>query len=117
MGFSFAPYWKSNARGCIAGMTALHTKNHICRAALEVTCYQVSDLMDAICKDSDISLEILKVDGGGSANKLMMQFQSDMVGMDVVRPAIMETTALGAAFAGMLLLPFCNEILIFVSCL
>lgn len=95
----FAPYWRSDARGCIVGMTSMHTKNHVCRAALEATCYQIRDLMDAIYKDSKISLEILKVDGGGSVNKLMMQFQADMVNVDVVRPAVMETTALGAAFA------------------
>ena len=95
----FAPYWRSDARGCIVGMTALHTKHHICRAALEATCYQVNDLMNAIHKDSHIKLESIKVDGGGSINKLMMQFQADMVGVDVVRPVVMETTALGAAFA------------------
>lgn len=95
----FAPYWKSDARGCIVGMAASHNKNHICRAALEASAYQTKELFDAIYQDSQVKLSSLKVDGGATANKLLMQFQADMIDSPVIAPKCMETTAMGAAFA------------------
>lgn len=95
----FAPYWRSDARACIVGMTTTHHKGHICRAALEAAAYQTREVFDAIYADSNVNLKELKVDGGASANKLLMQFQADIVDVDVVRPVVMETTAMGAAFA------------------
>ena len=95
----FAPYWRSDARACIVGMTASHNKNHFCRAALEAAAYQTKDVFDAIDKDSHVSLTELRVDGGGTANRLLMQFQADMINVPVVKPVVKETTALGAAFA------------------
>jgi len=95
----FAPYWRSDARGVIVGMTASHTKNHFCRAALEAIAYQAKELFDAMFKDSKIPLSSLKVDGGGTANSLLMQFQADMLNAPVVLPECPETTAMGAAFA------------------
>lgn len=95
----FAPYWRSDARACIVGMTASHNKNHFCRAALESTAYQTKDVFDAIDKDSHVSLKELRVDGGGTANSLLMQFQADIIHVPVVKPVVKETTALGAAFA------------------
>eukprot|EP00934_Nitzschia_sp_Nitz4_P008309 Nitzschia sp. Nitz4//scaffold22_size323478//90513//92450//NITZ4_000515-RA/size323478-augustus-gene-0.229-mRNA-1//-1//CDS//3329542959//8299//frame0 len=94
----FAPHWRSDARACIVGMTASHDKGHICRAALEAACYQAREVFDAIAADSSVSLKTLKVDGGGSHNKLMMQFQADMIDVPVVKPKVMETTSMGAAF-------------------
>ncbi len=95
----FAPYWKSDARACVLGMTASHNKNHFCRAALESTAYQTKDVFDAIDADSKVSLKELRVDGGGTANRLLMQFQADMINVPVIKPVVKETTALGAAFA------------------
>lgn len=95
----FAPYWRSDARACIVGMTASHNKYHFCRAALESTAYQTKDVFDAIDKDSHVSLKELRVDGGGTANALLMQFQADIINVPVVKPVVKETTALGAAFA------------------
>jgi len=94
----FAPYWRSDARACIMGMTATHTKNHICRAALEATAYQTKDVFNAIEADSNIKLKELRVDGGGTANNLLMQFQADVIAVPVVKPRVKETTSLGAAF-------------------
>mmetsp|Transcript_28502 Transcript_28502/g.32670 ORF Transcript_28502/g.32670 Transcript_28502/m.32670 type:complete len:586 (+) Transcript_28502:184-1941(+) len=95
----FAPYWRSDARACVLGMTASHNKNHFCRAALESTAYQTKDVFDAINIDSqEVSLKELRVDGGGTVNSLLMQFQSDMINVPVVKPVIKETTALGAAY-------------------
>lgn len=94
----FAPHWRSDARACIVGMTASHDKGHICRAALEAACYQCKEVFDAIFADSQVALKTLKVDGGGTNNKLMLQFQADMINVPVVKPKIMETTSLGAAF-------------------
>jgi glycerol kinase len=93
-----APYWDMNARGIIVGLTRGANKNHIIRAALEAIAYQTKDVIDAMYRDSGIKLEKLKVDGGAVANNFLMQFQSDILGVDVVRPAIIETTAMGAAF-------------------
>ena len=95
----FAPYWRSDARACIVGMTATHRKGHICRAALEATAYQTREVFDAMYSDSKVVLKQLKVDGGGTHNKLLMQFQSDIIDVPVVQPKVMETTAMGAAFA------------------
>jgi glycerol kinase len=94
-----APHWMNDARGCIVGITALHHKGHICRAALEATAYQTKDVFDAIIKDSNIQLSSLNVDGGGTYNKLLMQFQADILNVKVIRPKIMETTSIGVAFA------------------
>jgi glycerol kinase len=95
----FAPYWKSNARGVIVGLTRYINKNHICRAALEATAYQTREVLDAMEKDSGVELKALKVDGGMVYNELLMQFQADILGVPVVRPVVAETTALGAAYA------------------
>jgi len=95
----FAPYWRSDARACIVGMTASHNKNHFCRAALEAAAYQTKDVFDAIDRDSHVHLKELRVDGGGTENSLLMQFQADMINVPVVKPVVKETTALGAAFA------------------
>lgn len=95
----FAPYWRSDARACIVGMTASHNRNHIARAALEACAYQTKDVFDAIYADSNVELKELRVDGGGTANQLLMQFQSDIINVPVVKPVVKETTSLGAAFA------------------
>lgn len=95
-----APYWRSDARGCIVGMCASHHKGHICRAALESAAYQTKSVFDAITADCDgIQLQQLKVDGGGTNNRLSMQFQADIINVPVIKPVVMETTAMGAAFA------------------
>jgi len=95
----FAPYWRSDARGIIAGMTRFANKGHLARAALEATAYQTREVLDAMHKDSGVELKSLKVDGGMVHNELLMQFQADILGVPVVRPVISETTALGAAYA------------------
>jgi glycerol kinase len=95
----FAPYWRDDARGVLVGLTRFATKGHIARAALEATAYQTRDVLDAMRKDAAIPLKELRVDGGMVANELLMQFQADILGADVVRPKITETTALGAAYA------------------
>jgi len=95
----FAPYWRSDARGVIVGLTRYITKAHIARAALEATAFQTREVLDAMNSDSGTPLVELKVDGGMTANNLLMQFQADIVGIPVVRPKVPETTALGAAYA------------------
>jgi glycerol kinase len=95
----FAPHWRADARACIMGMTATHHRGHICRAALEATAYQCKEVFDAIYADSKVQLKALRVDGGGTANELLMQFQADMIGVDVIKPVVQETTAMGATFA------------------
>jgi glycerol kinase len=95
----FAPYWRSDARGVIAGLTRYVNKGHIARAVLEANAYQTLDIMEAMNKDSGVDLSRLKVDGGMVANELLMQFQADLLGVPVIRPSITETTALGAAYA------------------
>lgn len=94
----FAPYWRSDARGVIAGLTRFVTRGHIVRAALEAVCYQARDLVLAMEQDSGVRLESLRVDGGMVRNGLMMQIQADLLDVPVLRPVITETTALGAAF-------------------
>lgn len=93
-----APHWRSDARGCLVGMTASHHKGHVCRAALEAMAYQTMEVFQAIEMDSHCPLQSLKVDGGGTHNKLLMQFQADIINVPVVQPVVMETTAMGAAF-------------------
>jgi glycerol kinase len=95
----YAPYWNSSARGVIAGLTRFANRAHIARAVLEATAFQTRDVVEAMEKDSGISLEVLRVDGGMVVNNLLMQFQADMLARPVVRPATKETTALGAAYA------------------
>jgi glycerol kinase len=95
----FAPYWKSEARGVIAGLTRYVNKGHIARAALEATAWQTREVLDAMEKDSGVTLKALKVDGGMVYNNTLMQFQSDVLGVPVIRPQVAETTALGAAYA------------------
>ncbi len=95
----FAPYWKSDARGAIVGLTRYINKNHIARATLESTAFQSRDVLDAMNADSGVELSELKVDGGMVKNETLMQFQADILGVPVVRPQVIETTALGAAYA------------------
>ena len=95
----YAPYWRDDARGVIAGLTRYANRGHIARAALESTAYQVRDVVEAMQSDSGIALSSLKTDGGMVANALLMQFQADILNAPVVRPKVTETTALGAAYA------------------
>jgi glycerol kinase len=106
----FAPHWRSDARGVIVGLTRYITKGHLARAALEATAYQTREVLDAMKKDSGVSLTSLKVDGGMVFNELLMQFQSDILDVPVVRPKISETTALGAAYAAGLALGFWKDL-------
>ncbi len=105
----FAPYWRSDARGTIVGMSRFTTAAHIARAALESTAFQTRDVIDAMANDCGVSLKSLKVDGGMSVNELLMQFQSDLLGVPVVRPKITETTAVGAAYAAGLAVGFWKD--------
>jgi len=102
----FAPYWRSDARGAMVGMTRFVTKAHIARAALEATAFQTREVLDAVNADTGIPLEELKVDGGMIGNELLMQFQADILGVPVIRPVVAETTALGAAYAAGLAVGF-----------
>ena len=102
----FAPYWRPDARGVITGLTRFANRGHIARAALESTAYQTRDVLNAMTADSGVSLNELRVDGGMTANSLLMQFQADLLGVDVVRPLVTETTALGAAYAAGLAVGF-----------
>jgi glycerol kinase len=102
----FAPHWRSDARGVIAGMTRFCNKGHLARAALEATAYQTKEVLEAMEKDSGVKLKALKVDGGMVANELLMQFQADILGVPVVRPQVPETTSLGAAYAAGLAVGF-----------
>ncbi len=105
----FAPYWRSDARGAIVGMTRYVNKGHIARAVLEATAYQTREVLDAMEKDSGVKLTALKVDGGMVFNELLMQFQSDILNVPVVRPKVAETTALGAAYAAGLAVGFWKD--------
>ncbi|MBK8446995.1 MAG: glycerol kinase GlpK [Micropruina sp.] len=104
----FAPYWKSDARGAIVGLTRYVNRNHIARAVLESTAYQTREVLDAMEADSGVTLAELKVDGGMTMNDTLMQFQADQVGVPVVRPVVAETTALGAAYAAGIAVGFWN---------
>jgi glycerol kinase len=95
----YAPYWQADARGTIVGMTRYTNKNHIAKAALEATCYQTMEVLEAMEKDSGKEMKSLQVDGGMTVNEDLMQFQASMVGVNVTRPKMIETTALGAAYA------------------
>ncbi|XWX04750.1 glycerol kinase GlpK [Aggregatilineales bacterium SYSU G02658] len=106
----FAPYWRSDARGVIVGMTRYVTRGHIARAALEATAFQTREVLDAMNKDSGVNLTALKVDGGMVFNDLLMQFQSDILGVPVVRPKVAETTSLGAAYAAGLAVGFWSKV-------
>jgi glycerol kinase len=105
----FAPYWRSDARGAIVGLTRFVNAGHIARATLEATAYQSREVVEAMNADSGVDLESLKVDGGMVANDLLMQFQADVLDVDVIRPAVAETTALGAAYAAGLATGFWAE--------
>jgi glycerol kinase len=106
----FAPYWRSDARGVIVGLTRYVNKSHLCRAALEATAYQTREVLDAMEKDSGVKLAALKVDGGMVVDDLLMQFQADILGVPVVRPKVAETTALGAAYAAGLAVGFWDNL-------
>ncbi|MBT2212326.1 glycerol kinase GlpK, partial [Actinomadura sp. NEAU-AAG7] len=95
----FAPYWRSDARGAIVGLSRYNTNAHLARATLEAICYQTRDVVEAMARDSGVHLDVLKVDGGVTANELCMQLQADILGVPVSRPVVAETTALGAAYA------------------
>jgi glycerol kinase len=102
----FAPYWKSSARGVIAGLTRFVNKGHIARSVLEATAFQTREVVDAMKNDSGIELDVLRTDGGMIENELLMQFQADILNKPVVRPVVKETTALGAAYAAGLAVGF-----------
>lgn len=102
----FAPYWRSDARGAIVGLSRYDTAAHLARATLEAICYQSRDVVEAMAEDSGVHLEVLKVDGGVTANALCMQVQADVLGVPVSRPVVAETTALGAAYAAGLAVGF-----------
>jgi glycerol kinase len=106
----FAPYWKSDARGAIVGLTRFVNKNHIARAALEATAYQTREVLDAMNADSGVNLTALKVDGGMVFNDTLMQFQADVLGVPVIRPTVAETTSLGAAYAAGLATGFWGKV-------
>jgi glycerol kinase len=106
----FAPYWRSDARGVVAGLTRYVNKGHIARAVLEATAFQSKEVVDAMNSDSGVDLQSLKVDGGMVQNDLLMQFQADILDVPVIRPAVAETTALGAAYAAGLAVGFWNEV-------
>ncbi len=102
----FAPYWRSDARGAIVGLTRFVNKGHLARAVLEATAFQTREVLEAMNADSGVPLKALKVDGGMVVNELLMQFQADILGVPVVRPVVNETTALGAAYAAGLAVGF-----------
>jgi glycerol kinase len=106
----FAPYWKANARGVVAGLTRFVNNGHIARAALESTAFQSREVADAMNADSGVELESLKVDGGMVVNETLMQFQADILGVPVIRPKVAETTSLGAAYAAGLATGFWAEV-------
>jgi glycerol kinase len=105
----FAPYWRSDARGAIVGMTRYVNKGHIARAVLEATAFQTREVLDAMEKDSGVRLTALKVDGGMVFNEMLMQFQADILNVPVIRPKVAETTALGAAYAAGLAVGFWKD--------
>ena len=106
----FAPYWRSDARGVIAGLTRFVNKGHLARAVLEASAYQTLEIVEAMNNDSGVALSSLKVDGGMVANELLMQFQADILDVPVIRPAVTETTALGAAYAAGLAVGYWSDI-------
>ncbi len=102
----FAPYWRSDARGAIVGLSRFNTNAHLARATLEAICYQSKDVAEAMAQDSGVVLDVLRVDGGVTANDLCMQMQADILGVPVSKPVVAETTALGAAYAAGLAVGF-----------
>ena len=106
----FAPYWRSDARGVIVGLSRFNTKAHLARATLEAICFQTRAVLDAMVQDSGVKLEVLKVDGGATVNNTLMQLQADILGVPVVRPVVSETTALGAAYAAGLAIGFWKDL-------
>ncbi|WP_216402736.1 glycerol kinase GlpK [Arcanobacterium phocae] len=104
----FAPYWKDDARGAIVGLTRFNNKGHLARAVLEATAFQTAEVLEAMNADSSADLTELRVDGGMTANNTLMQFQADLLGVDVVVPEVAETTALGAAYAAGIAVGFWN---------
>ena len=106
----FAPYWRSDARGVIVGLSRFNTKAHLARATLEAICFQTRAVLDAMVQDSGVRLEVLKVDGGATVNDTLMQLQADILGVPVVRPVVAETTALGAAYAAGLATGFWTDL-------
>jgi glycerol kinase len=106
----FAPYWKHDARGVIAGLTRFTNKGHLARAVLEATAFQTREVVEAMEKDAGVSLNVLRTDGGMVENELLMQFQSDILNRPVVRPSVKETTALGAAYAAGLAVGFFESV-------
>jgi glycerol kinase len=106
----FAPYWRSDARGAIVGLSRFNTKAHLARATLEAICFQTRAVLDAMVADSGVRLEVLKVDGGATVNDTLMQLQADILGVPVVRPVVAETTALGAAYAAGLAVGFWKDL-------
>jgi glycerol kinase len=105
----FAPYWRSDARGAIVGLSRFNTNAHLARATLESICYQTRDVVEAMAQDSGVVLDVLRVDGGVTANELCMQMQADILGVPVSKPVVAETTALGAAYAAGLAVGFWNS--------
>jgi glycerol kinase len=105
----FAPYWRSDARGAIVGLSRYNTNAHLARATLESICYQSRDVSEAMEADSGVHLDVLKVDGGVTVNDLCMQMQADILGVPVSRPVVSETTALGAAYAAGLAVGFWRD--------
>jgi glycerol kinase len=106
----YAPYWKTSARGVIVGLTRHSNKSHIARAALEATAFQTREVLEAMQKDSGVPLAVLRTDGGMVGNNLLMQFQADILNIPVVRPAVKETTAQGAAYAAGLAVGFYRDL-------
>jgi glycerol kinase len=106
----FAPYWRSDARGAIVGLSRFHNRAHLARATLEAICFQTRAVLDAMVDDSGVQLGLLKVDGGATANDMLMQLQADVLGVPVVRPVVAETTALGAAYAAGLATGFWKDV-------
>jgi len=106
----FAPYWRSDARGVIVGLTRYINRGHIARAALEATAYQTREVLDAMEADSNVKFRNLKVDGGMVVNSLLMQFQADILNVPVVRPKVSETTALGSSYAAGLAVGFWKDV-------
>jgi glycerol kinase len=106
----FAPYWRSDARGVVAGLTRYVNAGHLARAVLEATAWQSKEVVDAMNQDSGVELNSLKVDGGMVHNDLLMQFQADVLGVPVIRPTVAETTSLGAAYAAGLAVGFWSEV-------
>ena len=106
----YAPHWRDDARGVIAGLTSYVNKGHFARAALEATAFQTREVLDAMRADSGVDLQRLKVDGGMVVNELLMQFQADLLDVPVIRPRVAETTALGAAYAAGLAVGFWSDV-------